>query len=176
MSDDGTPYLRWLLRLALVSASIFLAFHYWPSDISRVETNTRRMLKAVSKSGNESLPVAAAKSFDAVSYLASNVVLSLGEPFPSSLRKAEVAPLLQQARMRATKLEVKSLGHQIEKKPDGTIWMDITLDADLEVRGVRDQLLGNYRLVWRMEGDDWKVAQAEVIEVIQHPSGSSYPF
>jgi len=176
MNIIDSPLRRWIFRFATLVVASITMFYFWPTDISRVEKNTRKLLKSISKTGNESMPIAAARSLDAVSYLASNVVLDLGAPFPASMRKSEIAPLLQQARMRASTLEIKSLGHQVEKKTDGSIWMDITLDADVEVRGAKDQLLGNYRLVWRKSENEWKVSRAEVIDVIKHPSGSTFPY
>lgn len=175
MNMSESPSLRWVTRMAILGVVAVATMYFWPTDISRVEKNTRNMLRSLTKTGNESLPVAAVKSLDAVSYLASNVVIKLGEPFPASLKKSDLAPLIQQARMRVSTLRIKNLGHQAEKKTDGTIWMDMTLDVEVDASGTSDQLLGNYRLVWRKIDDDWKVTRAEVIEVIKHPSGSMYP-
>jgi len=176
MNESHSPLLRWIARIAFLSVIAILTVYIWPTDLSRIEKNTRKMLRSLEKTGNESLPVSAAKSLDAVSYLAGHVVLELGDPFPSSLKKSDLAPLIQQARMRVSSLNIHNLGHQAEKKPDGSIWLDMTLDVEVDMGGTREQLIGNYRLIWQKTDDDWKVTRAEVIEVIKHPSGSMYPY
>jgi hypothetical protein len=165
-----------VIRLALMMLAGFAVYRLWPNDIRAVEKNTRKLLAAVSKEGPESLPVSAAKSLEAGSYLASNVVLRLGEPFPGQVRKSEAISMLQQARMQADRLTVGSRGHQISKTRDSEIVMDITLEADAAAGDRKEEIINSYRLTWGKNGGEWKITRAEVIDVIRHPSGELQPF
>jgi hypothetical protein len=160
--------------IALVIA-VFVYF-FRPGDIRIVEKNTKALLSAVNKIGTESLPVAAAKSTKAGSFLSGDVLLTLGDPFPDHLRKSDAISLLQQARMQADRMIVTSRGHQVTQLSNSEISMDITLEGFVSVNNQSEKVINSYRLTWvKIEGE-WKITKAEVIEVIHHPSGNIHPF
>jgi len=165
-----------VIRLSLILLAGLAVYRFWPNDIRAVEKNTRKLLAAVSKEGPESIPLSAGKSLEAGSYLASNVVLRLGEPFPGQVRKSEAVSMLQQARMQADRIIVTSRGHQISKPGDSEIVMDITLEADAAAGDRKEEIINSYRFTWGKHDGEWKITRAEVIDVIQHPSGELQPF
>lgn len=163
-------------RIVVAVLIALLIFWFWPSDIRAVEKNMRKMLAAVGKTGPESLPVSAARSLEAGSYLASNVLLRLGEPFPEHLRKSDAITMLQQARMRADRISVNRCGHNITQTSESEIVMDITLEGEASIQERTEQVIGSYRFTWGDSDGEWKLIKAEVNEVIRHPSGEIHPF
>ena len=164
---------RWIVYGALIVIAAILAWRWWPNDVRRVERQMNELFELVGKSGPESLPVSAARSLEAGSHLASNVVLKLGEPFPTSMRRSETVTLLQQARMRAEKIAVKNRGHEVAIQDNGSIWYDVTLEASVTYQGQQEDIIGSYRFVWAKGDDTWKIIQADALDVIQHPSGQA---
>lgn len=174
MNATGSQFARVGIRIATVVMAALATYVLWPSDVARVEKRTGKLLAALTKSGHESLPVAAAKSLEVASYVATNAVIEIGEPLPLKLHRQEIAPMLQQIRMRADRLEVKSLGRRSERHDDGSIWTDITLEADINASGIRDKVIGDYRLIWEKCGEDWLIIRAEAVDIIEHPAGTGY--
>jgi hypothetical protein len=150
-----------------------LVWLWWPNDLRTVEKHTAKLLELVSKKGPESLPVGAARSIEAGSYLASNVVMRLGPPFPGSLRRSDAISLIQQGRMQADQLSVRDRGRELTRMEDGTIQADLTIDAEITYRSQTEAIIGTYRLIWTRGEDGWKVTRGEALNVIEHPAGLS---
>ncbi len=165
---------RWIIACLSIGLVVFCIWHWWPDDLRRVERRMNKLFEVVGKNGPESLPVSALRSTEAGSYLGSNVVLKLGEPFPSTMRRSDSIALLQQARMRVETLSVKSRGHEITRLPDGSIRTDITIDATVTVKGQQENILGSYRFDWAHDGEDWKIIEADALQVIEHPAGTTW--
>lgn len=164
--------LAWLVA-AMVAAVVLV--RCWPNDVRAVEKRMGQLLEAVEKTGPESLPVSAARSLEAGSYLASNVVLELGHPFPRRMRRSDAISLFQQGRMQAESVRVQQRGHEIARQADGRIALDATLEGRITYRGQTEQVIGIYRFIWEKGEDGWKIAEARVSDVVQHPNGLIAP-
>jgi len=165
---------RWILYVPLIGLIVTLGIRWWPNDLRTVEKHSMELLKLVSKKGPESLPVSAARSIEVGSYLASNVVMRLGEPFPGSLRRSEAVSLIQQGRMQSDRLTVENRGKEIKRLDDGTIQIDLTINAGISYRGETEEIIGSYRLIWTKGEDGWKISRADALNVIQHPAGMTF--
>lgn len=164
--------LGWLVAAMLIA---MVLVRCWPNDLRAVEKRMGQLLEAVEKTGPESLPVSAARALEAGSYLASNVVLELGHPFPKRMRRSDAISLFQQGRLQAESVQVRQRGHEIARQPDGRIALDATLEGRISYRGQTEQVIGIYRFVWEKGEDGWKIAEARVNDVVQHPNGSGAP-
>ena len=164
---------RGMMVAAVAVVAGALVWLWWPNDLRTVEKHTLKVLELVSKNGPESLPVGAARSIEAGSYLASNVVMKLGPPFPGSLRRSDAISLIQQGRMQADRLNVRDRGKELTRLEDRTIQADLTIDAEITYRGQTEAIIGTYRLIWTRGEDGWKITRADVLNVIEHPAGLS---
>ena len=164
---------RAMMNAVMVFVVGALAWVWWPNDMRTVEKHTKKLLELVSKNGQESLPVGAARSIEAGSYLASNVVRTRGPPFPGSLRRSDAISLIQQGRMQADRLNVRDRGKELTRLEDRTIQADLTIDAEITYRGQTEAILGTYRPIWTRAEDGWKITQADALNVIEHPAGLS---
>ncbi len=165
---------HWILYLPIIGLVVTLGWRWWPNDLRTVEKYTRELLELVEKGGPESLPVSAARSIEAGSYLATNVMMRLGPPFPRSLRRSEAISLIQQGRMQSDRLTIENRGSEIKKRDDGTIQIDLTIDADISYRGQTEEIIGSYRLIWSEGEKGWKITQADALNVIEHPDGMTF--
>ena len=165
---------RWMLYVPLIGLIVTLGWRWWPNDLRTVEKHTMELLELVSKDGPESLPVSASRSIEAGSYLATNVVMRLGPPFPGSLRRSEAVSLIQQGRMQSDRLTIDNRGKETKRLEDGTIQIDLTLDADITYRDQTEEIIGSYRLIWTKGDDGWKITRADALNVIEHPAGMTF--
>lgn len=172
MTSPARSILMGLLLLLLAGA----AWTFWPSDRRSVEHHYRDLLSLLNKARGESLAAGAARNLDAVAYLDTEVMLRLGEPFPSALNKSEARSLLQQARMRASRITIQNRGYQIERTGPDTFTMEVTVEAQVEAMGDEEEWLGTYTLTWRRIEGAWKLAAAERLDIIQHPAPDPYSF
>lgn len=163
----------WPLWAVLLGIAVTLVVRWWPDDEARVVRRMDDLFALVEKTGPESLPVAAGRALEAGSYFASNVVMRLGYPFPETLRRMEAIRLLQQGRMQADAVTLRTRGREITRQEDGSFRVDLTVDASIGSRGHREELLGVYRLVWTKGEDDWMLTEAGTLEVIAHPAGTT---
>ncbi|HMO52206.1 MAG TPA: hypothetical protein PKE26_02850 [Kiritimatiellia bacterium] len=163
-------FVAWIVALALLGGFLVAC---WPTDQRKVARQTRAFLNAVAKNGPESLPVSAARAYEAASHVGPELTLRLGDPFPARLTKSEFTSLLQQVRGRADRLDMKSRGVEIHRQEDGML-VDVTLEATVALQGRRESMIGTYRLLWVRMDTAWRLTRVEALNVIQHPQATSW--
>ena len=163
------PPARYWIRGAVVVLVLAFAYAIWPTDVRRVERQSRKLLSLIGKTGPESVPAAALRVHQASQLIMPEAAFRLGEPFPTRFDKSELTAMLQQARQRADLIEVKNLGHDVAMQEPDRIALDMSLEANVVWRGERESMIGTYRLTWDRTEDGWRLSAAEVRDVIQHP-------
>ena len=152
-----------------------MVVYFWPNDFNKVERRTKSFLEAASKSGPENIALASARVLNAASFIATNAVITTGYPSDRGVSKSEIVTMMQQARIRLDKIVITSRGRSLTRLSDHHIQVDMTIEAEIDYQGSREEHIGTYRFLWEKSENDWMIKQVEPREIIRHPSGSFYP-
>ncbi|HMP88658.1 MAG TPA: hypothetical protein PJ991_00570 [Kiritimatiellia bacterium] len=159
-----------LKKIIMTLAVIAIAVYFWPNELRKVEKRTKAMLSTMNKKGPENLALASARVLNVVSYFAPDAVIIPGYPTTRRLNKSDATTLLQQARVRLSKLDVSSRGRNVTRLNDDQILVDLTLEAFIEYQGTRDEYIGTFRIVWTKSGGEWLITLIEPLDIIRHPA------
>jgi len=162
---------KWTRQLIFLALLLGAGFYIWPSDARVVTRRTKALLAAMSKDGPENMAVAAARVFEAASYLSSEVKIITGHPYDRTLDKSDVINMLQLARRHSSFMVVKSRGIDTARLAEDEMQVDAVIDVTVEYQGDREEWIGNYRFIWQLIEGKWLVKKVDPIEIIQHPSG-----
>jgi hypothetical protein len=164
------------LLLLLVLGAGAVVLYQRTRDERQIHRALRDLLALCEKREASGLLATALRAQDLLGAFTSNAVVRVGPPYPMTLTRGDLPPLLARAHQYADRLTVRSRGDELTIEGDRRqALMRVTLDIEVVIDGQTDFGIGEYEFAWRKEERRWRIAAVNHMETIRHPSRMPEP-
>lgn len=163
-----------MLVLALGAGA--LALYHRTRDERQIHRALGDLLALCEKRESAGLLATALQAQELLGAFTSNAVVRVGPPYPMTLTRGDLPPLLARAHQYADRVTVRSRGAELSIATGRRqALMRVTLDIEIVIDGQADFGIGEYELAWRKEDRRWRIAAVDHLETIRHPSRMPEP-